>query len=130
MNVVQLDLHNKNRVDDFLRLPFSIYRDIPHWVPPLQMDERLKLNSKRFPFYKHSHASFFLAYKRSSLVDEGTRPIGRLAVLDNRHYNDFKDTQEGKNERSKKGSKGILGNNRCGSIKDWRNEKRALCMAD
>jgi len=49
----------------------------------------LQAGPKRNPFYKHSLAAFFLAYKRSSPVDEETRPIGRLAVLDNRHYNDF-----------------------------------------
>jgi len=69
-----------------MRLPFSIYRDIPQWVPPLQMDERLRLNPKRFPFYKHSHASFFLAYERSNL-------IGRLTVLDNSRYNEFNKTK-------------------------------------
>ena len=73
-------------MDDFLRLPFSIYRDIPQWVPPLQMDERLRLSPQRFPFYKHSQASFFLAC-------EGTRAIGRLAVLDNRRYNEFNKTK-------------------------------------
>ena len=86
MRILQLDLHNKKQVDDFLRLPFSIYRNTPQWVPPLQMDERRRLNPKRFPFYKHSQASFFLAY-------EGTRPIGRLAVLDNRRYNEFNNTK-------------------------------------
>lgn len=82
MNILQLDLNNQRQVRDFLHLPFFVYRDIPQWVPPLQMDERLRLNPKRFPFYQHSHAAFFLAY-------EGTRPIGRLAVLDNRNYNEF-----------------------------------------
>jgi len=86
MNIIQLDLNNKKQVDDFLRLPFSIYRDIPQWVPPLQMDERIRLSPKRFPFYKHSHASFFLAC-------DGTRPIGRLAVLDNSRYNEFNNTK-------------------------------------
>jgi hypothetical protein len=93
MHILQLDLRNKKQVDDFLRLPFSIYRDIPQWVPPLQMDERLRLDPKRFPFYKHSHASFFLAYKRSSPVDEQSIPIGRLAVLDNSRYNEFNKTK-------------------------------------
>jgi hypothetical protein len=46
------------------------------------MDERLRLDPRRFPFYKHSQAGFFLA-------DDGTRLIGRLAVLDNRRYNEF-----------------------------------------
>ncbi|WKZ41211.1 MAG: hypothetical protein QY328_04045 [Anaerolineales bacterium] len=84
MHIIQIDLHNKNHLRDFLALPFAIYRDIPQWVPPLQTDERLRLNPKRFPFYKHSHAAFFIAYSE-------TRPIGRLAVLDNRPYNEFND---------------------------------------
>jgi hypothetical protein len=89
MQILQIDLENKRQVRDFLSLPFSVYRDIPQWVPPLQMDERIRLNPKRFPFYKHSHAGFFLAYKRSSPTDEQNRPIGRLAVLDNRPYNEY-----------------------------------------
>lgn len=82
MHIIQLDLSNKRQARDFLDLPFTIYRDIPQWTPPLRMDERLRLDPKRFPFYKHSHAAFFLAY-------EGTRPVGRLAILDNRNYNEF-----------------------------------------
>ena len=93
MNIIQLDLENHKQVKDFLDLPFRIYRDIPQWVPSLRMDERLRLDPKRNPFYKHSQAAFFLAYKRSSPVDEGTRPVGRLAVLDNRRYNEFNKTQ-------------------------------------
>ena len=93
MNIIRLDLQNKNHLHDFLQLPFSIYKDIPQWVPPLQMDERLRLSPKQFPYYRHSQASFFLAYKRSSPVDESTRPIGRLAVLDNRRYNEFNKTR-------------------------------------
>jgi len=87
MHIIQLDLHNKKQVDDFLRLPFSVYKDIPQWVPPLQMDERLRLSPKRFPFYKHSQASFFLAYESE------THPIGRLAVLDNHRYNEYNKTK-------------------------------------
>ncbi|HSQ40154.1 MAG TPA: hypothetical protein VLM78_08320, partial [Anaerolineales bacterium] len=82
MHILPLDLSNKKQVQDFLRLPFSIYRDIPQWVPPLLTDERLRLTPKRFPFYKHSQAGFFLAL-------DGIRPVGRLAVLDNRHYNEY-----------------------------------------
>src|SRR5258706_10786155 len=85
MHITQLELDNKKQVDDFLRLPFSIYKDIPQWVPSLQMDERLRLSPKRFPFYRHSQASFFLAYDDNS-------PIGRLAVLDNRRYNEYNKT--------------------------------------
>ncbi len=45
------------------------------------MDDRLRLDPKRHPFYRHSQAAFFLAY-------EGNRPLGRIAVLDHRLYNE------------------------------------------
>jgi hypothetical protein len=80
MNITQIDLANKKHVRDFLVLPFRIYKDIPRWVPPLQMDERRRLDPKRYPFYRHSQAGFFLA-------TNGARILGRLAVLDNRLYN-------------------------------------------
>ena len=89
MQTIQIDLSNKEQVRDFLSLPFSIYRDIPQWVPPLQMDEKARLDPGRFPYYKHSQACFLLAYQRSDPADEGSRPVGRLAVLDNRRYNEF-----------------------------------------
>ena len=44
------------------------------------MDDRIRLDPKRYPFYQHSQAEFFLAY-------DGSRVVGRLAVIDNRLYN-------------------------------------------
>jgi len=82
MNTIQIDLNNKRQVEDFLHLPFSIYKDIPQWVPALQTEERVRLNLQRHPFYKHSQAAFYIAY-------ESNRAIGRLAVLDNLHYNEY-----------------------------------------
>jgi hypothetical protein len=82
MNITQIDLANKKQVRDFLALPFHIYRDIPQWVPPLRMDDRLRLDPKRYPFYQHSQAGFFLAY-------DGTRILGRIAAIDNRLYNQY-----------------------------------------
>lgn len=82
MNITQIGLSNKRQVKDFLDLPFRIYADIPQWVPPLRMDDRLRLDPKRHPFYKHSRAAFFLAY-------DGLRAVGRLAVLHNRLYNEY-----------------------------------------
>jgi hypothetical protein len=82
MNITQIDLSNKKQVKDFLDLPFRIYADIPQWVPPLRMDDRIRLNPKRYPFYQHSQAAFFVAY-------EETRAVGRIAILDNRLYNEY-----------------------------------------
>jgi hypothetical protein len=82
MSIIKLDPTNKKQVQEFLDVPFRIYKDTPQWVPPLRMDDRVRLVPKRHPFYKHSQAAFFLAY-------EGTRPIGRIAVMDHRLYNEY-----------------------------------------
>jgi hypothetical protein len=82
VRIALLDTEDRSQVRAFLDLPFHIYQNIPLWVPPLAMDGRRMLDRKRNPFYKHSAAAFFLAL-------DNTRTVGRLAVLDNRHYNEF-----------------------------------------
>ncbi|HEX7620736.1 MAG TPA: hypothetical protein VF359_06000 [Anaerolineales bacterium] len=81
MNIIQVDLADRWQVQEFLALPFRIYADIPQWVPALQTDDRLRLDPKRYPFYKHSNAAFLLARQNS-------RTLGRLAVLDPLLYNE------------------------------------------
>jgi hypothetical protein len=80
MHILRVDPANRKQVQAFLDLPAWIYRDTPQWVPSMQSEERLRLNTKRYPFYEHSAAAFFLAYR------DGL-PVGRLAVLDNSRYN-------------------------------------------
>ncbi len=46
------------------------------------MDARKMLDRRKHPFYQHSEAAFLLA-------EEGGKDVGRLAVLDNRHYNEY-----------------------------------------
>ena len=82
MNIVQIDLSNKQQIKNFLALPFRLYADIPQWVPPLEMDDRIRLDPKRYPFYQHSQAGFFLAY-------DGSRVVGRIAMIDNQLYNQY-----------------------------------------
>jgi hypothetical protein len=88
MDIIEINLSEKKHVKEFLDLPFRIYKDIPQWVPPLRMDERIRLDPKRYPFYKHSQAGFFLAY-------EGTRVVGRIAAIDNRLYNEHNHSSTG-----------------------------------
>jgi hypothetical protein len=80
MKIEQIDLSDRRRVRDFLDLPARLYRHQPLWVPPLAADERARLDARRYPYYRHSEAAFFLA------CQDG-QALGRLAVLDNRLYN-------------------------------------------
>jgi len=96
MQVIEIDTNNKQQVRAFLDLPFRIYRDVPQWVPPLEMDAKRMLDRKRHPFYKHSDAAFFLAVcPLSQPLPGGERgqTAGRLCILDNRNYNDFNKSQ-------------------------------------
>ena len=57
----KLDTSSRRDVNRFIDLPFRIYRDCPQWVPPLVDDVKLMLNRKKYPFYEHSDADFFVA---------------------------------------------------------------------
>jgi hypothetical protein len=87
MKIIKFEHTDQYRIQQFLDLPFRIYRDNEQWVPPLAMDSKAIFDLRKNPFYKHSTASFFLA-----VTDDGA-PIGRLAVLNNRNYNSFNHTQ-------------------------------------
>jgi len=63
----------------FIALPYSIYAGNRSWVPWFSADLR-QLIDRRHPFFEHSAGEFYLARR------EG-RPCGRIAVLENRRYN-------------------------------------------
>jgi GNAT superfamily N-acetyltransferase len=66
------DLHT------FLRLPWRIYQDDPHWVPPLLFEQRQLLTGQH-PFFEKAEIRLFLARK-------GTEVVGRVAAILDRHF--------------------------------------------
>ncbi len=65
------------RLDDFLRLPFALYRDDPDWVAPVMSEVKRILDVKRNPFFAQASLCLFVCYK-----DEA--PAARLAVVINK----------------------------------------------
>ena len=61
----------------FIRVPFSIYKDSPYWVPPLVFDELNTLRKDKNPAFEFSDAEYWIAYK------DGV-PVGRIAGIVNR----------------------------------------------
>ena len=57
----------------FLKLPMRLYRNDPLWVPPLILEQRLRLNRWSNPYFRHADAAFFLA-KRDG------QTIGRISA--------------------------------------------------
>lgn len=83
MDVREIDATKRQEREAFIGVPFRIYGDVPQWVPPLRADVRHMLDRRKHPYYEHSDAAFFLAWEGNR------RPLGRIAVLENRAFNDF-----------------------------------------
>lgn len=66
----------------FLRLPFDLYRGDPHWVPPLAMDLRKRMNPRKNPFFRNAEVAYFLAERDGETA-------GRICAIRNGHHNDY-----------------------------------------
>jgi hypothetical protein len=75
-----LDTESARDVQRFVDFPFRLYQDCPQWVPPFVDDIKFQLNRRKYPFYQHSDAAFFVSTRDDQVV-------GRIAALENRHYN-------------------------------------------
>jgi GNAT superfamily N-acetyltransferase len=86
IEVVAVD--SKGTLKQFVELPFTLYRNDPHWVPPLRIAVRELLDRKKHPFYANAEAEFFLARH------EG-RVVGRIASIIDRNHNRFHEEDAG-----------------------------------
>ncbi|MBB3208715.1 hypothetical protein FHS27_004547 [Rhodopirellula rubra] len=53
---------------DFLQVPWSIYGEDAHWVPPLLAEIRTRLNPRKNPYFEHAKAALFLARHQGRVV--------------------------------------------------------------
>ncbi|WP_340118181.1 dATP pyrophosphohydrolase [Pelagibius sp. 7325] len=65
--------------ETFIRLPWSVYRDDPAWIPPLLMERREHLDPRKNPFFENAQAQFWLALRDG-------HPVGRISAQVNRAY--------------------------------------------
>jgi hypothetical protein len=69
----------KRGMTEFVKFPFELYRNDPHWVPPL-IEERLDVfNPKKNPLFEHARCQAFLARRDGNLVGTIT------AMVNDRH---------------------------------------------
>jgi hypothetical protein len=72
----------------FIQFLYNHYKGDPHWVPPLLMQQKELLDTKRNPFYNDAEIALFTGYI-------GDRPAGRIAAIHNRAYNRFQGVNVG-----------------------------------
>jgi GNAT superfamily N-acetyltransferase len=74
--------------DAFVAFVQDHYRGDPNFVPPILVERRDFLDPRKNPFLRHARVELFLARRHRNLV-------GRVAAIDNPHYNQFHNTQVG-----------------------------------
>lgn len=80
---LQIEIIRKARhLDDFLKLPWRLYRDDPNWVPPLLSDQRKLLHPKRNPFFQHAQMTRLIARRNGT-------PVGRICAIDDRAHQEY-----------------------------------------
>jgi GNAT superfamily N-acetyltransferase len=80
MRVVKVE--SKNDLRRFTRFPWSIYRGVSQWVPPLFVDVETRLSRTKNPFFQHAEADYFLALR-------GDEVVGRISASVDHNYNAF-----------------------------------------
>lgn len=79
------EVKSAKELKTFLRFPGRIYRNDPHWVPPLEFEKRQLLNRKKNPFFRHGEMELFLALR-------GGEPVGRISAQIHRgHLERYRD---------------------------------------
>lgn len=79
---------SKRDLTTFIKLPWRLYRNEPHWVPPLISDRRKFLDRRKNPWFEHGEAQYFLAWRDG-------RAVGRITAQVDHVLNEFQDNRWG-----------------------------------
>lgn len=70
------EVTTKKGLKEFVKFPFSLYKNSPYWVPPLIKDELETLDKQKNPVFKNAEATYYMARQDG-------RVVGRIAVIIN-----------------------------------------------
>ena len=72
----------RSRADErqFVDFVYTHYRDAEHWVPPLRLEQRKLIDTRKNPFYRHAERELFLA-------ERAGRVVGRIGAIVNHNHN-------------------------------------------
>ena len=79
---------DRTTLKDFIELPYTLYSNDPHWVPPLRIAVKDLLDRVKHPFYKTAEAEFFVARRNG-------QTLGRIAAIVDHAHNRFHNEQAG-----------------------------------
>jgi len=71
---------SKSDFKEFVKFPFTLYKESPYWVPPIIKEELETFDKSKNPAFKNSEARFFLAYREKEIVGRIVAIINWLEV--------------------------------------------------
>ena len=77
----------KSELTDYIKFPFSLYKNNKYWVPPIIADELETFDKTKNPAFENAEAYFYIAYKNNKIV-------GRIAAIIN--WSEVNDQQKNK----------------------------------
>lgn len=82
MEILIKKAETRAEIKQFIDFPHSLYKGDPNYVPMLFMTAEELISKKKNPFFLHSEADNYLAYKAGKVV-------GRISAIRNNNYNKF-----------------------------------------
>ena len=79
MTIEIKEVTTKKQFNEFLDLPYRLYKGHQYFVPPLKFDEKATLSKEKNPAFDSCEAKYWLAYKDGKVV-------GRVAGIINNSY--------------------------------------------
>jgi hypothetical protein len=77
-----------HRSKDFFRVPYKIYQNDPHWVPPLISEQRRILHPGKNPFFAHADIHGWIARVNGELA-------GRVVAIDYPKFSELHGADKG-----------------------------------
>ena len=74
-----IKVKNKKELKRFIDFPHTLYKGVKQYVPELFGEQKKLFNQEKNPFFKHSKADFFIAYKDGVVS-------GRIVAIKNNNY--------------------------------------------
>ncbi len=65
----------KKELKEYIKFPFSLYKDNEYWVPPIIADELETFDKTKNPAFENAEAYFYLAYKDGKIAGRVTAII-------------------------------------------------------
>jgi len=87
IKIIPINWKNKKELNVFLKFPWKIYKNDPHWVPPLLFDLKNRFKPK-FSFFEFGEIQLFMAQENGEFV-------GRIAAIKNDMYNKVHEDKTG-----------------------------------